>query len=45
MVNNSIMIHVRIDEQVKTEATERLAAMGLFVFDGVDRRGSWRVRF
>jgi DNA-damage-inducible protein J len=29
------MIHVRVDEQIKTQATETLAAMGLTVSDAV----------
>ncbi|MDD4913335.1 MAG: type II toxin-antitoxin system RelB/DinJ family antitoxin [Sideroxydans sp.] len=29
------MIHVRVDEEVKTQATETLAAMGLTVSDAV----------
>ena len=29
------MVHVRIDEQLKTQATETLAAMGLSVSDAV----------
>ncbi len=29
------MVHVRVDEQVKTQATETLAAMGLSVSDAV----------
>lgn len=35
MASRRTMIHVRIDEQVKTEATETLAAMGLSVSDAV----------
>ena len=31
----SSMVHVRIDEQLKVEATETLAAMGLSVSDAV----------
>jgi DNA-damage-inducible protein J len=29
------MVHVRLDENVKAQATETLAAMGLTVFDAV----------
>ena len=29
------MVHVRVDEQVKAQATETLAAMGLSVSDAV----------
>lgn len=29
------MVHVRVDEQIKTQATETLAAMGLSVSDAV----------
>ncbi|MCL2344976.1 MAG: type II toxin-antitoxin system RelB/DinJ family antitoxin [Desulfobulbus sp.] len=29
------MVHIRLDEQVKTQATETLAAMGLSVSDAV----------
>ena len=29
------MVHVRVDEQIKAQATETLAAMGLFVSDAV----------
>ena len=32
---NTTMIHVRIDEQVKKQAAETLAAMGLSVSDAV----------
>ncbi|BAM06077.1 type II toxin-antitoxin system RelB/DinJ family antitoxin [Leptospirillum ferrooxidans] len=32
---NSTMIHVRIDERIKTEATETLSAMGLSESDAV----------
>lgn len=35
MASRRTMIHVRIDEQVKTEATETLAAMGLSISDAV----------
>ena len=34
-MGNSTMLHVRIDEQVKAEATEALEAMGLSVSDAV----------
>jgi DNA-damage-inducible protein J len=34
-MSSTKMIHVRIDEQVKTQATETLAAMGLSVSDAV----------
>lgn len=29
------MVHVRVDDEIKTQATEALAAMGLSVSDGV----------
>ncbi len=29
------MVHVRVDEQIKAQATETLAAMGLSISDGV----------
>ncbi len=29
------MVHVRVDEQIKAQATETLAAMGLSVFGAV----------
>ena len=40
------MVHVRVDEQIKTQATETLAAMGLSVSDAVrenreTHRGKW----
>lgn len=31
----STMVHVRVDDQVKTQATETLAAMGLTISDAV----------
>jgi DNA-damage-inducible protein J len=31
----SVMVHVRVDEKVKTEATEMLASMGLSLSDAV----------
>jgi DNA-damage-inducible protein J len=33
MASASTMIHVRVDEHLKTQATETLAAMGLTVSD------------
>lgn len=35
MPTSTAMVHVRIDEQVKAQATETLAAMGLSVSDAV----------
>ena len=35
MATNSAMVHVRVDEKVKAQATETLAAMGLSVSDAV----------
>ncbi len=35
MAATTTMVHVRIDEQVKSQATETLAAMGLSVSDAV----------
>ncbi len=32
---NTTMVHVRVDEQIKAQATETLAAMGLSVSDAV----------
>ncbi|MBB5270194.1 type II toxin-antitoxin system RelB/DinJ family antitoxin [Quisquiliibacterium transsilvanicum] len=32
---HSTMLHVRVDEEIKTQATEALAAMGLSVSDAV----------
>jgi DNA-damage-inducible protein J len=32
---NTTMLHVRVDEDLKTQATEALAAMGLTVSDAV----------
>lgn len=32
---NSTMLHVRVDDEIKTQATEALAAMGLTVSDAV----------
>ena len=32
---NSTMLHVRVDEEIKAQATEALAAMGLSVSDAV----------
>ena len=34
-MTSTTMVHVRIDEQIKTQATETLAAMGLSVSDAV----------
>ncbi len=34
-MNTTTMVHVRIDEQIKEQATEALAAMGLSVSDAV----------
>ena len=35
MAATTTMVHVRVDEQVKAQATETLAAMGLTVSDAV----------
>jgi len=35
MMANTTMVHVRVDEQIKLEATETLALMGLSVSDAV----------
>ena len=35
MPSSTAMVHVRVDEQVKVQATETLAAMGLSVSDAV----------
>ena len=35
MPTSTAMVHVRVDEQVKAQATETLAAMGLSVSDAV----------
>jgi DNA-damage-inducible protein J len=35
MAATTTMVHVRVDEQVKAQATETLAAMGLSVSDAV----------
>ena len=35
MPTSTAMVHVRLDEQVKVQATETLAAMGLSVSDAV----------
>ena len=32
---NSTMLHVRVDDEIKTQASEALAAMGLSVSDAV----------
>ena len=32
---NSTMLHVRVDDEIKTQASEALAAMGLTVSDAV----------
>lgn len=32
---NSVLIHIRVDVEVKTQATEVLSAMGLLVSDAV----------
>jgi len=34
-MNTTAMVHVRVDEQIKEQATEALAAMGLSVSDAV----------
>ena len=34
-MNTTTMVHVRVDEQIKEQATEALAAMGLSVSDAV----------
>jgi DNA-damage-inducible protein J len=34
-MGDSTMLHVRVDEEIKTQATEALAAMGLTVSDAV----------
>jgi DNA-damage-inducible protein J len=34
-MTTSTMVHVRVDEQIKVQATETLAAMGLTVSDAV----------
>ena len=35
MATTTTMVHVRVDEQIKAQATETLAAMGLSVSDAV----------
>ena len=35
MATTTTMVHVRVDETIKTQATETLAAMGLSVSDAV----------
>ena len=35
MANTTTMVHVRVDETIKAQATETLAAMGLSVSDAV----------
>ena len=35
MATTTTMVHVRVDEQVKAQATETLAAMGLSISDAV----------
>lgn len=34
-MSNSTMLHVRVDEEIKTQASEALASMGLSVSDAV----------
>lgn len=34
-MSNSTMLHVRVDDEIKAQATEALAAMGLSVSDAV----------
>ncbi len=34
---HSAMLHVRVDEEIKTQATEALASMGLSVSDAIER--------
>ena len=35
MATHSSMLHVRVDDEIKTQATEALASMGLSVSDAV----------